>query len=80
VNFDDVHNNKMKAFVVATVAHPYFKVRWLSSSLRKVAEELFLAEVNQLGESCCRLQAKADTSEDFYSFSMLESDSEVADS
>jgi len=83
VNFDDVHNNnKIKAFVVATVAHPYFKVRWLSSSLRKVAEELFLAEVTRLGESCCRPQAydKADTSEDFYSFSMLESDSEVADS
>jgi len=27
LNVDDVHNNnKMKAFVVAAVAHPYFKV------------------------------------------------------
>jgi len=83
LNFDDVHNNnKMKAFVVAAVAHPYFKVRWLSTSLRKVAEDLFLAEVTRLGESCCRPQAneKADISEDFYSFSMHDSDSKVADS
>jgi len=30
LNFDDVRkNNKIKAFVVAAVAHPYFKVRWL---------------------------------------------------
>jgi len=45
-----------------------------------VAEDLFLAEITRLGESCCRPQAndKADTSEDFYSFSMLES--EVGDS
>jgi len=84
LNFDDVHNNnnKMKAFVVAAVAHLYFKVRRLSTSLRKMAEDLFLAEVIRLGESCCRPQAndKADTSEDFYSFSMHDSDSEVADS
>jgi len=83
LNFDDVHsNNKIKAFVVATVALPYFKVRWLSTSLRKLAEDLFLAEVTRLGESCCRPQAndKADISEDFYSFSMHDSDSEVADS
>jgi len=39
----------MKAFVVAAVAQPYFKVRWLSTSLRKVAEDLFLAEVTRLG-------------------------------
>jgi len=67
---------------VAAVAHPYFKVWWLSTSLRKVAEDLFLAEVTRLGESCCRPQAndKADTSEDFYSFSMHALDSEVADS
>jgi len=67
---------------VAAVAHPYFKVRRLSTSLRKVAEHLFLAEVTRLGESCCRPQAsdKADTSDDFYSFSMHDSDSEVADS
>jgi len=34
------------------------------------------------GESCCRPQAsdKADTGEDFYSFSMHDSDSQVADS
>jgi len=66
----------MKALVVAAAAHPYFKVRWLSTSLRTVAE------VTQLGESCCRPQAndKADTSGDFYSFSMHDSDSEVADS
>jgi len=72
----------MKAFVVSSVAHPYFKVRWLSTSLRKVAEDLFLAEVTRLGESCCRPQAsdKAETVEDFYSFSMHNSDSEVADS
>jgi len=72
LNFDDVHNNnnKMKAFVVAAVAHPYFKVRRMSTSLRRVAEDLFLAEVTRLGESCCRPQAndKADTSEDLYSF------------
>jgi len=83
LNFDDVHNNnKMKAFVVAAVAHLYFKVRWMSTSLRTVAEDLFLAEVTRLGESCCRPQAndKADTSEDFYSFSIHDSDSEVADS
>ena len=69
LNFDDVRKNKkMKAFVVAAVAHPYFKVRWLSTSSRKVAEDLFLAEVTRLGESCCTPQAndKADTSEDFY--------------
>ena len=77
-----LNNNKIKAFVVAAVAHPYFEVRWLSAPLRKVAEDLFLAEVTRLGESYCRPQAsdKADTSEDFYSFSVHESDSEVADS
>ena len=50
--------------------------------MRKVAEDLFLAEVTRLGESCCRPQAsdKADTSDDFYSFSMHDSDSKVADS
>ena len=81
LNFDDVlKNNKMKAFVVAAVAHPYFKVRWLSTSLRMMAEDLFLAKVTGLGGSCCRPQAndKADSSEDFYRFSMH--DSEVADS
>jgi len=54
----------------------------LSAPLRKVAEDLFLAEVTRLGESCCRPQASdiADTSEDFYSFSVHDSDSEVAES
>jgi len=67
---------------VAVVARPYVKVRWLSTSLRKVAEYLSLAEVTRLAESCCRPQAndKADISEDFYRFSTHDSDSEVADS
>ena len=61
MNFDDVHkNNKMKAFVVAAVAHPYFKVRWLSTSLRKLAEDLCHTEAND----------KADTSEYFYKASV----------
>ena len=47
-----------------------------------MSEDLFLAEVTRLGESCSKPQAndKADTSEDLYSFSMHDSDSEVADS
>jgi len=47
-----------------------------------VAEYLFLTEVTRLGESCFRPPAydKADTSEDFYSFSMHNKGSEVADS
>jgi len=40
------------------------------------AEDLFLAKVARLGEA----NDKADTSEDFYSFSMHDSDSEIADS
>jgi len=40
------------------------------------AEDLFLAKVARLGEA----NDKADTSEDFYSFSMHDSDSQVADS
>ena len=40
------------------------------------AEDLFLAKVARLGEG----NDKADTSEDFYSFSMHDSDCEVADS
>ena len=87
LNVDGVHNNnKMKAFIIATVAHPYFKVRrcLVSTPLKKmVVEDLFLLMSLDMGwESCCRPQAndKADTSEDFYIFSMHDSDSEVADS
>ena len=72
----------MKAFVVAVVAQPYFKVRRLSASLWKVAEDLPVAEVFRLGESCCRPQSNemADTGGDFYGCGVHKSKNEIVDS
>jgi hypothetical protein len=76
LNFESMAtNNKLKAFVVAAVSHPFFKVRWLYSH-RNLAEELFTIEVMRIGdsrssqESACASQ----TVTDFYGFQELPAD------
>lgn len=73
-------NNKLKAFVVAAVSHPFFKVRWLLQTHRNQAEELFTAEVTRIGDSSRSSSESnhADNSSDFYGFQ--ESAADIVDS
>jgi hypothetical protein len=65
-------NHKLKAFVVAAVSHPFFKVRWLHSH-RNLAEELFTAEVMRIGgsRSSPKSASSSQTVSDFYGFQEL---------
>jgi hypothetical protein len=53
LSFDDFRgNSKIKALVIASTSHPYFKLRWCPSDhIKQQVEELFLEEVVRLN-SC----------------------------
>ena len=64
-------NTRKKALLIASVAHPYFKLRWLpTAELQQVAEDLFLVElvrVNSAENTVNQPTASAE-SDDFYGF------------
>ncbi|XP_033028623.1 deoxyribonuclease-1-like 1 isoform X1 [Lacerta agilis] len=73
LTFDTAVNSKnTKALVIASVSHPFFKLRWLQSQDdKKIAQELFLRELLR----CDTLSPKADSqaaamkaADDFYGF------------
>ena len=79
LKFEDMGVNlKIKTFVIASVSHPYFKVRWLPLMHRRMAEELFVGEIMRLNETNSHTANLATASSgDFYGF--YEPDSESDD-
>ena len=80
LNLDDMTNSKTKSLIVAAVAHPFFKVRWIHSAQQKLmAQDLFVSEVVRIGENSTPLSPSnagiSDTnSAQFYDFQETESD------
>jgi len=80
LNFDEMATSrKQKALVLAAVSHPFFKLRWLPSSYRKQAEQVFLCEVVHLAETGTRPNTSeaSSSSTDFYGFHDSESDNDT---
>ena len=75
LSFDDFRgNSKIKALVIASTSHPYFKLRWCpSDDIKQQVEELFLEEVVRLN-SCTQANETVSQhnagilSDDFYGF------------